>query len=94
MSDKQQPIAQFTAGHTVRVNSAGLTVLAPDGTHRATFPGAGAHRATVDTAGRLCIFPKASTCTADERVAHMRDALLRINKKHAEFWAAREGIPE
>jgi hypothetical protein len=93
MTDKQ-PVARFSAGHTVRTHSEGLSVFAADGTPRATFPGADAHRAVVDADGRLCIFPKASTRTGDERVVEMRDALIRMNKKHAEFWAAREGIPE
>ena len=94
MSDKQQPIAQFTAGHTVRANSAGLTVLASDGTHRATFPGAGAHRATVDTAGRLCIYPQTPRTRDEDRLLRLQDELKRINSSNQEFWRHREGIPE
>ena len=89
----QAPIAQFAAGHTVRIHDESLSVFAPDGTHRATFPSA-AYRAAIGTEGELSIFPKGSARTSDARLTEMRDALVRVNKKNAEFWASRNELPE
>jgi hypothetical protein len=90
----QLPVASFTAGHTVRTHSQGLSVIAPDGTHRATFPGAGAHRAVIDANGLLSIFAAASHTRDEDRLLRLQDELRRINSDNAEFWATREGMPE
>jgi hypothetical protein len=86
------PVAQFTAGHTVRTNDEGLSVFAADGTHRATFHGA--HRAVVNADGQLNIFPTAQRTRDEDRLLRLQDELKRINTDNAEFWSRRGGAAE
>ncbi len=89
---KQQPVAQFSAGHTASANDKGLQVFAPDGTHRATFHGA--HSGTIDRGGQLHIFAVTPRTRDEDRLLILQDELRRINMDNAEFWQRRKGMPE
>jgi len=92
---KQQPVAQFSAGHTASANNKGLQVFAPDGTHRATFHGAGAHSGAIDRGGgQLHIFAATPRTRDEDRLLILQDELRRINMDNAEFWQRRKGMSE
>jgi hypothetical protein len=91
--DGQPPVAQFAPGHTARESREGLDVFAPDGAHRATFPGAGAHRAVTDDNGQLYVLAKAPLTRDEDRLLRLQDELRRLNETNAEFWRRRGGMP-
>ena len=70
------------------------------GNHVATFHGP-QYRATDETnhdAGMrgLCVYrlPKTTTTKDEDRLVQLRDALVRLNKQNADFWAARNAVEE
>jgi hypothetical protein len=60
-----------------------------DGMHFATIHGSGIEgRKMAD--GAMSIFRKASATRDEDRLFQLRDALVELNKRNAEFWRAKD----